>query len=221
MVHSCTENADRLSQSAASTLLHTSPDPGTQPSTAKNVAGCHEAVWQSLQAARLSEDIISVIASSWREGTHKQYKSYIQQWVNFCSERQTNVFSASENDFLNFLYQIYVNNDLGYSTMNTARSAVSTILTIDGMPAVQHPLVCRFMKGVFNQKPALPCYTVTWDISILLDFLCNPSPVKSLDLKCLTLKLLMLSLVLSDQWGQTMHLLHIRNMTLTSSRASL
>ena len=76
------------------------------------------------------------------------------------------------------------------------------------------------MNGVFNQKPALHRYTVTWDISILLDFLCNLSPVKSLDLKCLTLKLLMLSLVLSGQRGQTMHLLDIRNMTLTSSRAS-
>ena len=151
----------RLSQSAASTLPHIPPEPGTQPSTAKKAAGCHESVRQSLQAAGLSQDIITVIASSWQEGTHKQYKSYIQQWVNFCNERQTNIFSAPINDFLYFLYQIYVNNNLCYSTMNTACRAVSTILTINGMPAGQHSLVCRFMMGVFNQKPALLRYTVT------------------------------------------------------------
>ena len=105
--------------------------------------------------------------------------------------------------------------------MNTAHSAIFTILLIDSVPAGQHPLVCRFLKGVFHQKHALPRYNVTWDLSILLAYLRSLSPVKKLSLKYLSLKLLMLCLVLSGQRGQTAHLLDVRNMTLTFSRAAL
>ena len=104
--------------------------------------------------------------------------------------------------------------------MNTARSAISTILLIDSVPAGQHPLVCRFLKGVFHQKPALPRDNVTWDVSILLAYLRSLSPVKKLSLKYLSLKLLILCLVLSGQRGQTAHLLDVRNMTLTFSRVA-
>ena len=104
--------------------------------------------------------------------------------------------------------------------MNTARSAVSTILNINGLPAGKHPLVCRFLKGVFQQKPALPRYNVTWDINIMLNYLKSLSPVHSLDLQTLSQKLLMLCLILSGQRGQTIHLFDTRNMTLSNSRAS-
>lgn len=104
--------------------------------------------------------------------------------------------------------------------MNTARSAVSTILNINGSPAGQHPLVKRFLKGVYNIKPALPRYSATWDVSVVLKYLCTLSPVKNLSLKLLSYKLLMLCLLLSGQRGQTVHLFDVRNMTLTFSRAA-
>ena len=34
-----------------------------------------------------------------------------------------------------------------------------------------HPLVRRFMKGVFILRPALPRYNVTWDVNIVLNYL--------------------------------------------------
>ena len=220
MVFHGPQDANCSATSAAATMSTPSPTSGTSTSAVQNAPGCHAAVRQSLEAAGLSDEVISVIARSWREGTNKQYKSYLQRWVDFRNQTNSDILSAPVNDFLQFLCNVYPSSDLGYSAMNTARSAVSTVLVIYGAPAGQHPLVYRFLKGIYNQKPALPRNSVTWDISILLNFLRKLSPAKMLDLKQLSLKLLMLCLVLSGQRGQTMHLLDLRNMSLTSSRVS-
>ena len=58
----------------------------------------------------------------------------------------------------------------GYSSMNTIRLAISVIATIDGRPAGQHPLVTRFMKAVFLERPSFPRSHTTWDPQLVLDF---------------------------------------------------
>jgi hypothetical protein len=51
--------------------------------------------------------------------------------------------------------------------LNTARSALSTILLVPGGTTTtfgNHPLSTRFVKGVFVSRPALSHYTEIWDI---------------------------------------------------------
>ena len=48
------------------------------------------------------------------------------------------------------------------------------------------PVMKRFLKGVFQQKPALARYTVTWDPSRLLNNLKTLTPVKESTLKLFT-----------------------------------
>ena len=107
--------------------------------------------------------------------------------------------------------------DLSYSSLNTARSALSTIITVDGMPIGSHPLVVRFLKGVFNLRPPVPRYKEVWDVSIVLRFLKTLSPVASLSLRSLTLKLVMLLSLVTAQRGQTFHLLDINLMSIYDS----
>ena len=46
-----------------------------------------------------------------------------------------------------------------HSTVNLARSAVSAYLRRPGTEAVgSHPLVCRLVKGVFENRPSIPKY---------------------------------------------------------------
>lgn len=110
------------------------------------------------------------------------------------------------------------NTGLGYSAINTARSAISALVYIDGKPAGQHPLVCRFLKAVFNERPSLPRYNSVWDVNKVLHYLVTLSPVKKLSLKKLTSKLVMLIGLLSAQRGQTLHLLDVRDMDISFSR---
>ena len=56
-------------------------------------------------------------------------------------------------------------------------------LPIDDVCVGVHPLVSRLMKGIFNLRPAVPKYFKTWDVSVVLKYLINLSPVPLLSLK--------------------------------------
>ena len=64
---------------------------------------------------------------------------------------------------LEFLTMLYKKN-LGYSALNTARSALSSFLVFantDSEKIGNHELVKRFMRGVFLERPTLPRLLVT------------------------------------------------------------
>ena len=120
---------------------------------------------------------------------------------------------------LQFLWVLF-SRGLSYSAINTARSALSAVVSIDNTPIGQHRLVTRFLKSVFEQRPALPKNVVVWDASQVLNYLRSLSPVARISTKLLTLKLTMLILLLSGQRQQTVQYFDVRNMTLTYSKVS-
>ena len=153
--------------------------------------------------------------SSWRPSTQKQYGPYIRQWMEFCSKRSENNSSPNLGTVIEFLTSLFDRN-LGYSVVNTARSALSCILyTESGQTIGRHPMIVRFMKGVFEKS--LPRNNVTWDTKIVLSYLRTLSPPAKLALKMLTFKTVTLVALLSAQRAQTIHLLSLENMTVTSS----
>ena len=84
--------------------------------------------------------------------------------ISFCQDNGINIERASIQhglEFLTFLYK----QGLGYSAINTARSALSAVITLDSQRKFgEHPLVTRFLKGVFELKPSLPRYSGVWDV---------------------------------------------------------
>lgn len=120
-------------------------------------------------------------------------------------------------EFLLHLYQGDGHRGLGYSAINSARSALSTIIFLDGRPIGQHPLVVRFLRAVFNERPALPRYSITWDVDLVLNYIRSLGPSKKMSLTLLSHKLTMLLVLLAGQRCQTVHLFDIRNMNLSFS----
>ena len=99
---------------------------------------------------------------------------------------------------------------LSYTTINTARSAISAITLSEDKDTVGcHPLVSRFMKGIYKGSPPTPRYQSTWDVQPVLTYLASINSVDKLDLKMLTLKLVMLIALVSAQRGQSLHILDI------------
>lgn len=97
---------------------------------------------------------------------------------------------------------------LGYSSINGARSAISFI-NVKGQDSETQHLVSRFMKGIHNIRPSIPRYHVTWDPDIVFTLLKTWHPVSEMDLKTLTWKVAMLLLLLSGRRGNTIvKLLH-------------
>ena len=102
--------------------------------------------------------------------------------------------------------------------MNTDRSALSQVLhSPTGISFGELPTVKQFLKGVFQEKPTLSRYSVTWDPAILLSYLKTLSPVKELTLKMLTHKTVALLGLLPVQRCQTIYFLVLRSMVINSS----
>ena len=106
------------------------------------------------------------------------------------------------------------NQGLSYSTINTARSALSSILNIEGpTPFGSHPLVMRFLNGVYEtRKPQ----TTIWDFATVLKYFKTLWPLQHLFFKLLTPKLLLLLLLTTVQRGQSIHLLSLDSITMSA-----
>ena len=130
----------------------------------------------------------------------------------FCRKRKTGSVQTTLDLVLDFLTTLY-DSGLGYSAINTSRSALSSLgIIIDGFVIGSHPIVIRFLKGIYNLRPSMPRYVTTWDVSKVLKYLKSLSPVKYLTLKLLTFKLAMLLCLILAGRTQTLHLLSIQGM---------
>ena len=113
---------------------------------------------------------------------------------------------------LDFLHDLY-DKGYSYSSLNTARSAISALCTADNTDVRRnigkHPLICRFLKGVFNEIPPIPKFQEVWPVEQVLDYLEQLTPLHSLKLKDLTMKLVMLIALVTGQRCQTLSYLDI------------
>ena len=98
-----------------------------------------------------------------------------------------------------------------YQTINLYRSAISmTHAPVDGCIIGSHPIISRFMKGIFQLRMPTPKYLVTWDVSVVLGYLLKTlSPRNSLSLKQSTLKLAMLMALISFNRCDSLHKLDL------------
>ena len=142
--------------------------------------------------------------ASWRTDTSKQYQVYLARWEQFCRLKGLNQMNASVENGIDFLATLFTDG-LGYSAINIARSALSSVLILpDNKTFGSHPLVARFLiKGVFELKPSLPRYNSIWDVSLVLQHLRTLGPPHQLDIKSLTRKTTMLLCLLTGQRCQT------------------
>lgn len=175
------------------------------------VDGMH-IIRKKLRERGISKQSQNIIMNSWRPATRKQYNIYLQRFLRFCERKGRDPQKKSVSLAIEFLTELY-HNGYGYSAVNTARSALSAIHNGIG----SDPMICRFMKGVFNLRPSRPRYTTVWDMSIVLDYLRSCSPARELSLLMLGAKLLMLCAIVTGHRCQTLHALTIDKDILTIS----
>lgn len=119
---------------------------------------------------------------------------------------------GTEKEVLSFLTELY-ETGIGYSGLNSARSALSAIIWNDsGLPIGKFPTVKRFMKGVFENRPTFPKYSYIWDVTIVLNYLKIFYPLENITLEQLSHKLVTLLALVTAQRAQTLRFLRIENM---------
>ena len=161
----------------------------------------------------LSHAAVTTIMQSWRDSTASQYKPYIDLWVSFASQR-CSYLTPPAKDVVEFLCELQ-SKKFTYNQICMARSAVSSVVSAGtNISMGRHPLVKRFMKGLFELNPQFPRYKFVWDVSILFRYLKMLDEPKNLSLNLLGKKLaILICLVAGGQRCQTVHainVLHIR-----------
>ena len=122
----------------------------------------------SLQKQGICQEAAEIIFSSGRKSTEKSNTSAWNKCSGWCEERGKNSFSASIAEILTHKF----NSGKQHSTINSYRSAISnTHPQIDGYPVGKHPIICRLMQGMFNERPSEPKYSEIWNIDQVLSYL--------------------------------------------------
>ena len=203
-------------QPSDSTMLQNPPDTVSQRCTSPldepAAAYSLQTLRQTFEQRGISSQATDIIIQSWTSGTQKQYQAYIKKWLEFCHGRENNPYDPPIATVLDFLVSLH-EKGLGYSTLNTAMSAISVIvLPHNDITIGSNLIISTFMKGIFKINPSTPRYKTTWDPHIVLNYLSSLGAGDKLTLKLLSMKLLMTTALVSAQRGQSLHMLDIRFM---------
>lgn len=143
--------------------------------------------------------------ASLSSNTLRQYNTTYNKWWKFCKGQPDEMFKPTTEKILEFLNSEFINS-AKYATLNTHRSALNLI-----SDAGKSDVVDRFLKGAFKLRPTFPRYENIWDPQQVLKYVEKLIPLHSLDLKDLTLKLIILLALGSGQRVQTLAKIKISN----------
>ena len=147
---------------------------------------------RSATGLNLPSATFALLENSWRPSTRRQYQAVWKEWSKFCQNESMDPTSICVESMLGYLQYLF---DKGFAwrSIGVHRSALSSILEAHKpVPVGQHPLVCRFVRGVFNKRPPSVRVVPTWDIGQVLMDLSKDHPPEDLSLFRLTAKVLFL-----------------------------
>lgn len=153
---------------------------------------------------------LDIMMASLATRTLNQYSSSLKCWRLYCENNNLNVYEANSTNVISFLTQKF-NEGASYSSLNTHRSALSTIL---GTDVTLNDCINRFLKGVYRLNPPSPKYSVTWDTNKVLNYLCHVYPDNNISLTDLSIKTCTLLAIASAQRMQTISLIKLSNISL-------
>ena len=181
------------------------------PISRKTVTDGGSIIQEKYRKLGYSKNTRIILLASWRPGTLKNYSKYIDLWKEFASMNSFGIFSNRVQNVLDFLSKLF-SDWHSYNQINTASSALSSIITINKVPCGKHPDVKRFMKDIFELWPIFPKYHTVWDVKKVFNYFRNLPVISDLTFKEISLKLAMLlCLVLGGQRMQTIHLINLKD----------
>lgn len=150
--------------------------------------------------------------ASLSENSIKQYDVAIRRWVIFCKKHKIEFYEASTPMVIYFLTELF-QSGLQYGSLNSHRSALSLIL---GSRVGSDDRVNRLFKGFYRLRPPVPKYNITWDPSVVLDFLSKWYPNPNLSLEQLTKKVVTLLMLVTAHRVQTIGKINLKNIVINN-----
>jgi len=161
---------------------------------------------------------MSVLLSSLTQSSWKQYEAHLKDWWLFCKNKSVDPTEPSVDLLLQNLQSLYERN-VSYSTINTRRSAVSLIDCSSNLGT--HPLISRFLKGIYKLRPSCPKYRFMWNPDPVINFLSSLEPIDSLSLQDLTYKTIGLLAFATAHRCQTLGSIKITDIFISSEQIKI
>ena len=118
------------------------------PTLSENETISSSLIRESFGNTHLPREITDVITDSWRTTTRCRYDSVLRRWCIYASLRNMDSYTPDVNTVLSIMHGMYINGCL-YSSLCAARSALSSIVTIEGYTKLsEHPFISRYQKGI-------------------------------------------------------------------------
>ena len=155
-------------QHSTSTITREKQQTSTVP---KTKASCIPFIEQHIRTQDITELAKEIILASWRTTTKNRYNTTYGKWQEFCSEKNINSIQPTVNGVISFFSLLY-HQGQGYRSICNARSVLNNITYLPEFSDIsQHPLIKRFINGIFNLRPPQPRYAEIWDVSIVFRFI--------------------------------------------------
>ena len=149
ILYSCAGPSDRHTMSSKGFCSESGSSNSGRSSSTRSPTGVTgmQIIRQSLKNSKFSPEIVSTMSPGMNDNLDKQYRVYIDKWLQFCSDGSYDPLRPTVRPVLSFLHSLF-QKGLSYSALNTARSAVSNIYMNssgdpDHTPVGKHFLVCR------------------------------------------------------------------------------
>ncbi|XP_044586107.1 uncharacterized protein LOC123266143 [Cotesia glomerata] len=185
-----------------------------EASTSENsFPGGREALRRSYRQKLIPEEAVEILIASLTESTIKQYTSALKNWWSFCES--TNQDPLQPDIYIVLKYLTFrFNQNASYGTLNSERSAINLLSVVD---LGNDPLIGRFFKGVFKNRPPRPKYNEIWNTETLLNWAEALEPLHTLDQKSLTYKLVCLLALATAHRVQTLSLIKISDIIISKN----
>ena len=102
-----------------------------------------------------NQDTVSILMQSWRTSTKNQYRPFLKRWLKYAQDNNFSPCNPNIQEPLSFLTELF-KEGLSYNQINTASSALSSLINYGNVSFGKTPVVKRFMKGVFESRPFFP-----------------------------------------------------------------
>ena len=187
---------------------------GGSPNVPKTKSNCLLALRKHYESKGLNNSVIHVLMNSWRSSTKEQYFVYLRKWFAFIKNS-----SPTTKLGLKFLVNLF-KQGASFSQLSLARSAISLVIDTGNSDTFgKQAIVKRFMKGVFELRPSLPRYHLTWNINVLFQYFRTMPHQRELKFSELGKKLaLLIALLAGGQRCQTLHAINVLHITVLNDR---
>ena len=154
-------NADEQPQATIFSAISKKSDSSTQ-----NLREASTTFKTSFNGSQDNVTTVKFLEASLRQSTNCKHNNYIKNWLAY-PETMRKIEVTRAIDFLSAMFE----KEHAYSIIDNEKCTIAIIVHIPPYDVLnKHPLVNKYMAGIFNLRPPKPKLSFVWVVDILFRY---------------------------------------------------